>query len=45
MMAQQAGIPVVRAIGSTVNDAIENYLKGKASHVRDDELCAGGGAH
>ena len=45
MMAQEAGIPVVRAMGSTVSEAIENYVKGKASHVRDEELCAGGGAH
>lgn len=45
MMAQQAGIPVVRAMGSTVNEAIENYVKGRTSHVSDDELCAGGGAH
>jgi predicted Fe-Mo cluster-binding NifX family protein len=45
MMAQQAGMPVVRAIGSTVNEAIENYVKGAASHVRDEELCAGGGRH
>ncbi|MFX1368530.1 MAG: NifB/NifX family molybdenum-iron cluster-binding protein [Promethearchaeota archaeon] len=45
MMAQQAGIPVVRAIGLTVNEAIENYMKGRASLVRDNELCAGGGSH
>jgi len=45
MMAQQAGMPVVRAIGSTVSEAIENYVKGRSSHVQDEELCAGGGRH
>jgi predicted Fe-Mo cluster-binding NifX family protein len=45
IMAKQAGIPVIRAVGSTVNEAIENYIKGKTSHVSDEELCSGGGAH
>ena len=45
IIARQAGIPVIHAVGSTVSEAIDNYIKGKAAQVDDDDLCSGGGAH
>ncbi|NHI83480.1 MAG: hypothetical protein EAX81_04190 [Candidatus Thorarchaeota archaeon] len=44
IMAKEAGIPIIRAVGSTVNEAIENYMRGTTTQVDDNDLCSRGKA-
>ncbi|TXT56597.1 MAG: hypothetical protein BAJATHORv1_20187 [Candidatus Thorarchaeota archaeon] len=45
MISQQVGISVIKAVGSTVREVIENYLSGNGSTFGDDSLCSGGRQH
>ncbi|MHA2377728.1 MAG: NifB/NifX family molybdenum-iron cluster-binding protein [Candidatus Thorarchaeota archaeon] len=45
MVTQQVGIEVVRAEGTTVVEAVENFLRGNATKMGTDSLCGGGSHH
>ncbi len=43
--SQQVGMSVVRATGTSVREAIENFLGGQSLPLGADRLCRGRGAH
>lgn len=45
MVTQQVGIEVITAQGTTVAEAVENYLRGNSTRMGSDGLCGGGGHH
>ncbi|MBD3405913.1 MAG: dinitrogenase iron-molybdenum cofactor biosynthesis protein [Candidatus Lokiarchaeota archaeon] len=45
MISQQVGISVMKAVGSTVREVIDNYLKGNGTLFGDESLCGGGKQH
>ena len=45
MVTQQVGIEVIRAEGTTVAEAVENFLRGNSTKMGSDALCGGGGHH
>ena len=43
--SQQVGLFVAKAAGTSVREAVENYVQGKTEVMGTDALCEGGGAH
>ena len=45
MVTQQVGLTVVRGVGNTVGEAVENFIKGSSPAFGQESLCGGGGHH